>query len=76
MVGKLFLEGTMVVMFRFQNVDGQIFRVAELAHMGGEGRDPQEEEGGDKRTRQGKERKDVKQGRGGRGGGRRREAMI
>jgi hypothetical protein len=39
----------MVVMFRFQNVDGQIFRVAELAHMGGEGRDPQEEEGGDKR---------------------------
>jgi hypothetical protein len=26
---------TLVVMFRFHNVDGQIFRVAELAHIGG-----------------------------------------
>ena len=51
-------------MFRFQNVVGQIFRVAELAHIGGERGDPQEEEGGDKRTRQGKERKEMKQGRG------------
>jgi hypothetical protein len=47
LVGKLFLEGTMVVMFRFQNVDGQIFRVAELAHMGG---------GGKRSTRRGRRR--------------------
>ena len=47
----------MVVMFRFQNVVGQIFRVAELAHIGG-GREEIHEKRKEEIRRQDKGRKE------------------